>query len=479
MITRHMNTRISICTLTAALLLAGCATGVDTSRPVLNVPASWSETVSASNAALQRDWWNGFGSAELVSLVDEGLAANADLFIATERVKQAELAARLAGASLFPIVDVQAGTSASYGKSTGTGFSSSGAQGDQSSSVSIGVSYEIDLWGRVAAVARGARASLEATRFDAETVRLSITSGIASGYFQVLALRMRLGVARDNLAISEKVLSIVEARYRFGAAGALDVSRQRTTVLSARAAVLPLEVQERQTVSALAILLGRPPEGLRVETANLDAMTIPQVGAGLPSDLLTRRPDLASAEAGLVAADANVAAARAALLPAVSLTGSAGVGGAGLLSLSNPAWGVELAASFVRSLFDADARKNQVAVSESSRRQLVETYRRAVYSALKEVEDALSNAQRNQAQEQAQLGIRQEAERSLQLSQLRYREGADDLSSVLDAQRTLFSTNDALAQLRLLRLTGALDIFKALGGGWTRPPDAMAANALQ
>jgi outer membrane protein TolC len=201
------------------------------------------------------------------------------------------------------------------------------------------------------------------------------------------------------------------------------------------------------------------------------------VSAGLPSQLLTRRPDLASAEAQLAAADADVAAARAALLPSIQLSGSAGVATAALLSLSNPAASIGLSASIVQTLFDGGRLRGQVQLSESQRRVLVETYRQAVYTALKEVNDALGNAERNRKQEELQTAIRDENERSLRLAATRYREGADDLLTVLDAQRSLFSAQDQLAQLRLARLTSALDVFKALGGGWELPAGNAAVAA--
>jgi len=193
------------------------------------------------------------------------------------------------------------------------------------------------------------------------------------------------------------------------------------------------------------------------------------VTPGLPSDLLTRRPDIAASEAALSAADADVAAARAALLPTISLSGTAGLATDALLQLANPAYNVEIAASFLRTLFDADTKRNQVQVSESSRRQLVEGYRRDVYAALKEVDDALGNVGRFREQEQTQRVIRDEAERALNLSEIQLREGVESLSTLLDAQRTLFTAEDTLAQIRLSRLTSAIDLFKALGGGWALP----------
>lgn len=448
----------------AVLALSACATAIDTSRPQLEMPATWAEA-SPAGIQLQRDWWRGFGSEELSGLIDQSLAGSPDLIIAAERVTQAEIAARSAGASLFPLLTVSANTDTGQVKPgpTGSGWSRSEATG-----VALSVNYEVDLWGRVAATTRSADASLNASRYDLETVRLTLTTGVANAYFQILALRMQLEVAQNNLAISEKLFAIVEARYRFGASSALDVSRQRSTVLAQRATILPLQVQERQTVSALAILLGRQPQALQVAGQSLDTLAIPEVTPGLPSTLITRRPDVASVEAQLEAGSANVAAARAALLPTISLTGAAGNSSAALLALGNPTYSIGIAASIVQTLFDGNRLRLQVDINESTRRQLAESYRRTVYTALKEVDDALGNATRNRDQELSQIEIKKEALRALSLSELRYREGADDLNSLLDAQRTLFSADDRLTQLKLLRLTGTTDVFKALGGGWDK-----------
>lgn len=461
----------------AALMLAACAHQVEKGpRAELAMPQVWAES-SAATEALQAQWWQGFGSTELAQLIDEAQRSSPDLITAAERVRQAEVAVGIAGASLFPSVNVSGSTSTR--RTDGRNIS---ATTTESTGVSLGVSYEIDLWGRLSAGRQSAEASLRASQYDLETARLSLTTGVANAYFQVLATRVRLKVARDNLDIAERVLRVVDARYRNGAASELDLTRQRSTVLSLRAALLPLETQERQTLSALALLLGRPPQGpngesMAVATASLDSLAVPAVSAGLPSQLLTRRPDLASAEAQLAAADADVAAARAALLPSIQLSGSAGVATAALLSLSNPAASVGLSASIVQTLFDGGRLRGQVQLSESQRRVLVETYRQAVYTALKEVNDALGNAERNRKQEEVQTAIRDENERSLRLAATRYREGADDLLTVLDAQRSLFSAQDQLAQLRLARLTSALDVFKALGGGWELPAGNAAVAA--
>lgn len=445
-------------------LLAGCAAPpVEPPRTAPALPTSFSEAPSGMDA-IQPDWWNAFAAPELAQLIEQAVQGSADLAIAAERVRQAELTMRNAGASLFPSLSGGASTSDRYSDPAGGSGSRAGTSG-----LSLSASYEVDLWGRLAANVQGATASLQASRYDVQTARLSVASGVANAYFQVIALRVRLAIAQENLAIAERVFKVVQARYNNGAASALDLSRQRTTVLGQRAAIEPLQVQERQTVAALAILLGRYPQGFQITGMPLNALAVPAVAAGLPSELLLRRPDLASAEAQLLAADANVAATRAALLPSIQLSGSTGLASTALLSLANPTFSLGLTASVAQTLFDGGRLRNQVLISESQRRVLLESYRQSIHVALKEVEDSLANIARNRSQEAVQLAIRDEAQRSLRLAELRYREGVDDLLSTLDAQRTLFSAQDSLAQQRLARLTSAVDLYKALGGGWVRP----------
>ncbi|WP_332674361.1 efflux transporter outer membrane subunit [Aromatoleum sp.] len=446
----------------ALALVAGCAITEPTTRPELAMPAGWTEATPAAAALPASGWWRDFGSPSLHDLVDAALAANPDIRIAAERVRQAEIQLRAAGASLLPF--------ATAGGDTGWRRSDAGSGSRaieaESTGASLAISYEVDLWGRLAAGVEGTDAFLAASRYDFETVRLTLVSGVANTYFQLLATRARLDIARENLAIAERIFDVADARFRNGAASALDVSRQRSTVLAQRAAILPLETAERQTRAALAVLLGRPPQGFALAGEVLGALTIPAVAPGLPAELLVRRPDLAGAEARLAAANADVAAARAALLPSIQLSGSAGLASTALLSLANPGNSVALTASLAQTLFDGGRLRGEVETARSRRRELVETYRNAVYVALQEVEDALGNAERDQRQEEVQLLIRDEAQRSLRLAELRYREGADDLLAVLDAQRTLFDAQDQLAQLRLARLADAVDLFKVLGGGW-------------
>lgn len=446
-------------------LLGGCAITEPTARPDQPLPARWTETTDAAPAAIQPDtWWQAFGSAALDALIAEALVASPDLQIQAERVIQAELALRSTRASLFP--------SLSLGGDSGWSRSDAGDRGgstiseSKSTSLGLSASYEIDLWGRIAANVDSAAAALATTRYDRDSARLSLAASVATTYFQLLTLQERLEIARQNLAIAERVLKVVEARYRNGAASALEVSQQRTTVLTQRAAIEPLDVSVRQTRSALAILLGRNPQEPAPEFERLTALAIPAVTPGLPAELLLRRPDLASAEASLAAASADIAAARAALLPGFSLSAGGGVASSLLLSLADPSTSVSLSAAVVQTIFDGGRLRTEVDIARSRQRELLESYRSAIITALKEVEDALGNANRDANQEGAQREILAEAQRSLRLAELRYREGAADLLTVLDAQRTLFSAQDQLVQLRQARLSDAVSLYKALGGGW-------------
>lgn len=456
-----------------ALFVTGCAITEPSSRPDYTLSETWIEQADPSTAVINARWWQSFDAPALDSLIEQARSGSPSLAIATERVVQAELQLRTAGASLLPSVSLGGNTSERRNRPDGGPTSTT-----EASSATLSISWEVDLWGRLAAGVDAATASAAASRFDLDATRLSLDASVATTWFQTLALSERLAIARENLDIAERLLAVVEARYRNGAASALDVSRQRTTVLGQRAAITPLEVQLRQTRSALALLAGEAPQQFHTPEERLERLAVPEVAAGLPSELLTRRPDIAAAEARLAAADANVAAARGALLPSVQLSGSGGLATNALLSLADPTRSASLAASLAQTLFDGGRLRAQVDTARSRQRELVESYRLAVLTALKEVEDALGNSARASEQEATQREIRDEARRSLRLSELRYREGADDLAAVLDAQRTLFQTQDQLAQQRLSRLSAAIDLYKALGGGWTPETAALRVTPV-
>ena len=389
--------------------------------------------------------------------------------IAAERVRQAEAQVRIAGASLFPQLSFGAGTSRRETRPDGGTWSTS-----DGSSATFSASYELDLWGRNAAGVRAAESSLRASRFDFETVRLTLVTGVASAYFQVLSLRGRLAIARENLVIAERVLDgggrpraqwrRFRARPRAPAGGGARRCAPPFRRSNCRSA--------RRCTRSRCWSAGRPRASTR-RVPSVTALAVPRVAPGLPADLLMRRPDLASAEAQLDSANANVAAARAALLPAIQLTGSAGLASNVLLNFLNaPTAALALGASLVQTIFDGGRLRGQVDVAASRERELVESYRKSILAALADVESALASGSRTADQEMLQAQVVEQARIALRLAEIRYREGVDDLLTVLDAQRTLFQAEDQLAQIRLSRLQASIGLFKALGGGWkmTEPP---------
>lgn len=448
----------------ALLFSAGCAAKQAETFTPPAMPVSWSAVHDNKSASIDAEWWKSFNSQILAELIDKSLEQSPDITTAAESIVQAKAQLKSTGASMFPSVNINGGSSASRN------FPSEGsARTSESTSLSLGVSYEVDLWGKISAQVRGAGESLKAAGYDYDAVKLTLTSGVANGYFQLLALEKRIEYAEINLETAERILKIVQSKYNNGSALKSELLNQESAVLSRKSTLLSLEEEKKQTLNALAVLTGTAPQDFKTATDSFNELEIPEISAGLPSDLLLRRPDLAKAEAQIAAADANVEAARAALFPSLSLSGSTGLATDALLSLTNPAASIGLSASVVQSIFDGGTRRSQIQISESQKRVLAENYRKSVLTALQEVEDALNSVKYGEEREEIQNQTTAKLEYSLRLTEIMYREGSSSLSDVLDAQTSLFQARDQLASLRLTRINAAVDMFKVLGGGWKVP----------
>ncbi len=447
----------------AGVLLAGCAHKIPVAEPAptIDLPAGWSQSgAPASQDWPDTQWWQHFGSDELSQLVREGQDSNLELAAALSRVRQAAAQARIAGVALLPAVDASVGASRDLPLP-------GNHNANVSSSGQLQVSYELDFWGKNAASAAAAEASLRANFYDRQTVALTVTSGIVSTYLQLLSLHDRLGVARENARTAEHVLSLVEAQSSVGAATSVDLARQRSAVASQRAAIPALLQQQREAQSALAILLGRPPQTFKISDNGLDTIRLPEVSAGLPSELLSRRPDIRRSEAVLAAASANVEAARAALFPSIRLTGSTGAQSGALMSLLNANnLFANVGASLVAPIFDGGRLRTERDLAIEQKQELVQTYRSTVLAALAEVDTVLG--QINSLDEQRRLKeVELEQSRvAFNLSEIRYKAGAEDLMNVLDTQRSLADVQNELGILKLKRLQATVSLYKALGGGW-------------
>ncbi len=467
---RVMSTVICI---SSVLLLAGCLVGREKPDAALDIPSAYRTPVRNPDAALPTpDWWRGFRSRQLTGLIEEALTSNLDIAAAVARIVQADAQARIAGAALLPAVQLDADYSRS--RSSRTSGPSSGASGGGSTrtlySTSLSASYAIDFWGKNRAALLAAENAAVASRFDREVVALATVVSVATAYFQVAAAQERLRVARDNLAAAERVLGVIRDRFAVGTASALDVAQQESLVAAQRATIPPLVQTLRQNTAVLALLIGRPPARVTIGSANLWQLAIPAVTPGLPSDLLTRRPDVREAEAQLAAANANVEAARAAFFPNIQLTGEGGYQSAVLRTLVRPeSTFFSLAAGLAQPIFDGALLQGQFDLQHGRQDELLQNYRRAVINAFTDVERALVAVQQTAQQERLQREVVSSSRRAFEIAEQRLREGTVDLVTVLQTQQALFQALDNLAQVRLSRLLAVLALFQALGGGWNPP----------
>jgi multidrug efflux system outer membrane protein len=452
----------------AACSLAACKVGPTYQRPDFAAPAQapeqWRDTFGNPTAAIwpSADWWHGFGSERLDELIAQAQSSNDDLIGAIARIEEADAQARIAGAPLLPSVDF--GANASRQRAQVTGF---GPQVFNAFNPELTASYELDFWGKNRAARDSARATAIASHYDKETVALTVVSSVATSYFQTLEFRDRLEVARQNLANGEKILHGLKLEQTAGTATGLDVAQQEATVALLDAAIPPLQQQFRQAVDALAILIGDTPESVDVDTGTLNSLTIPQVVEGLPSQLLSRRPDVAESEQQLISANADITVARAALFPSITLTASGGYESSALNSLINPVGRVwALSAGLTQPIFHGGALRAQVTFSNARYRELLSSYHKTVISAFGNVEDALVAAQQTQEQQVRQQRAVDVARRAFRFAETQMSAGTVNILVVLNTENTLFSAEDELVQIQYLHLLSLVDLFTALGGGW-------------
>jgi outer membrane protein, multidrug efflux system len=450
-----------------ALLLAGCAkVGPDYQRPQVALPAEYPVPAAASGAEVAADWWTLYRDPALEELVASARKANADLRQATARVQEAEAALREARAALFPELSAGYNFTRSRVSAAGVPAPPAGTVMRPSHQLLLSTSYEIDFWGRVSRVGEAAQASLLASGFSRDVVEITLAGSTAQAYFALRSLDAQVAVLDSSIKLRQDSLEIARARLQAGLASELDVYQAQGALSDAlvqrRDAGRNRALVERQ----LAQLTGRL--DLKLAAGELFALPLPPVPpAGLPSTLLERRPDIRSAEQSLVAANAQIGVARAAMFPTLSLTGSAGVASAelgDLLTSGARIW--TLGAGLVAPIFDAGRREARVEQAQARREQAVAGYQRAVESGFREVADALVNV-RESAQAEEELRARLEAARkALELSRLRYESGYSPYLEVLDAQRTANDAELAFVRNRQARLAFSVDLMKALGGGW-------------
>ena len=446
------------------LLACGCATE-SPPQPPPTTPHAFEYGSALPRASWPtQDWYRGFGSDELDEFVGLAVRDNTDLTVARERVAEADARARQAGAAILPKVSIDG--NATYL----SGHSNQGSGHELDWFAMLSASYEVDFWGKNRATANAARLGAGASRAERDTVALTLLGGVAGEYFQVLALRERLTIARANRDATKKILEAVQARFDAGVASPTELASQKAAWYAAQIVISDLEQLEMEARATLALLLGRPPENFEVRAENLDSLREPLVAAGLPSELLTRRPDVVMAETSLRAAHANLAAARAAMFPNLTLTAAAGVQNPALPAIVNTIPGVgpsySAIAGLTQPIFDHGRLAAQRDEALAKEQELLATYRAAIIASLVDVEKALSTVQHLDAVREFQQGNVAESERAFEGAQLRYQRGSGDFLTLLESQRTLYAARDQFAQYRLARLEALVTLCKALGGGW-------------
>ncbi|KQN34805.1 RND transporter [Sphingomonas sp. Leaf407] len=455
-----MNRRLP---LIAMLALAGC-TPPDRPPPAgagVVAPPAWRTTLPAT-AAIDARWWEGFGDPELARLVTAALANNPDIAIAAARVAEARAQEGVARAARFPTLDVGVGL---------TEQRALNALGRASTGTSLQPvfqsSYEIDLFGRISNQIDAARLSGDAAAAAADTTRLSVAAATASGYVTLRGLDARIATVRATIASRGEALRIARSRAQAGYTSQLELRQAEAEYAGVTQTLPQLELLARRQEDALALLSGTPPRPIARGLA-LDRLVPPPIPAGLPSDLLRRRPDIAQAEAALATTDASLAAARAQFLPALRLTGSTGE----VLSsaLPNPVGIWSIGASILAPLFRGGQLRGNLDAAAARRDQATFAYQRTVLTAFREVEDALAGVDRLAAQARALEAQRTATAEALRHATNRYRAGYSPYLEQLDAQRALFSVELSLEQVRADRLNALVALYQAMGGGWGAVP---------
>lgn len=454
--------------LAAVLALAGCTVGPDYVRPATPLPEKFVEAADTTSAAvsINREWWKLFNDATLNDLVAEALKANADVQQAAARVEEAEAFLREAGSALYPEIDLAGSGTRSRSSANTVPALPADKLRHNDFKATLGTSFEIDFWGKLRRGSEAARDLALASHYGRDTVELSLVGLLTQSYLSLRALDAQLAVSRDTLVTRDKSLTISKDRFTAGLASQLDVQQAESARAAIVAQIADLVQQRAVAQHQLALLIGNP--GLTLPPGDFSQLPLPPTPpAGLPSALLDARPDVRQAEAQLAAANAKIGVAKAALFPTISLTASLGSESTELANLfksGSNLWSGGLGLAL--PIFDAGRQASRVDQATAQQKQALAGYGKAVQTAFKEVDDALVSLRQAGEKEQAVDAQARAAAKVLSLADARYQAGYSAYLELLDAQRSANDANLTLIRTRQTRLSAAVDLFKALGGGW-------------
>jgi outer membrane protein, multidrug efflux system len=473
----------------AVAVAAGCAVGPDYHKPAADVPPAWQpeapwREAAPSDAALKGDWWRLFEDDALNPLVDRALTGNQSLRVAAARLDQARAQLTAAAADLYPSVSLSA--AAARGRTSGNRPLSAYSVPNQAivqNDFELGptVNYEADLFGRVRREVEGARASAQQAEADFENTRLLLTAQLVTDYFALRELDAELAVVRHSLDLQRDALGFIASRHDLGFATGLDLAQQQALVDASATQLELLDYQRAQHEHAIATLVGIPAPNFTIPAA-LATSSLPTIPLGVPSDLLQRRPDVASAERSMAAANARIGVARAAYYPSIILGAGFGEPNAGwqsnalatLFEAPSRLWSLGLSAT--QTLFDAGKTRANVRFATADYSAAVATYRQTVLTAMEEVENGITGlASLGRAVTQADASVTS-AQEAFDIATARYKGGVDTYLEMITAQQVLLGNQRQAVQVRGLEFATAVYLVKALGGGWSENSTRMSRS---
>ena len=461
---QSMKPRLTL--LTTCLLLAACGTSAPVPDIGVQPPPTWAFAQSAATQRNDARWWQRFGSPELNRLIEQASRDSHEVGAAMARVRQAQATAIIGGAPLLPELGYDLrGERNTFMRSSDRKANPSDDNNTDMFTAALSASYEVDFWGGVAAGRDSAVQRLRASQFDQATVELTLLSNVADRYAQTLSAREQGRIAALNLANAQDVLRLVQTRYDSGSATALELAQQKNLVATQQRELPRIQQLANEQLITLAALLGQPVQNLKLGGQAFDTLSWPDIGSGVPSDLLTRRPDLAKAEAELAAAHADVTVARAAMLPKLTLSARVGTESVRAEDWLRAPFS-SLAAGLVGPIFNNGRLGAERDRATARQEELLETYRGAIINSFADVEKALNSIDGLDRQRGWHEEELKQAQTAFRIAQSRYQEGAEDLLTVLETQRTLYQAQDVSVQLRLSRMQASIALYKALGGGW-------------
>jgi multidrug efflux system outer membrane protein len=465
-----MSRNLRITTIFAmAALVSGCLVGPNYQRPDTNIPDQFTEPEVSNDqaAAVSPNWWELYQDPVLNELVAQARLNNTDIKLAIARVEEADAFMREAGATLFPQVDLDASASRTKVTEMGTvPIFNNFRPIRENYLIQLGTSFEVDFWGKFRRTREAARAQSLASRYARDTVDLSLSGLVASNYLLLRSLEAQLAVSRDSLRSREESLGLTQRRLEGGVASALDVHQAQVATSNLRAQIADLVRQRAIVEHQLAVLTGVL--DLKIAEGNIKDLPIPPVPpAGLPSTLLATRPDIRQAEQEMIAANARIGVAKAALFPTISLTAYYGGESAELGDILKSAariWSGGIGLNL--PIFDSGTRVARVDQASARQKQAFASYEGAIQTAFREVNDALVTVRQSAEREAALAASEEAARKALQIAENRYKSGYAGYLDVLDSQRVHNDITLAYIQSRQERLVATVDLFKSLGGGW-------------